>query len=94
MVSSPDEVSLPISGTAVSEHMDKGPLDFSRKQAGEVSERSICDLRVLQGAVRMVCIRSRKAERAVAGRGMPWRTCLGCDRRQVPGNEQEGGLGH
>lgn len=57
---------------AVSEHMDKGPLDFSRKQAGEVSERSVYDLRAPQGTVRMVPVRIVKAESAVAGRGVPW----------------------
>lgn len=63
-------------------------------ESKQVSERSVCELRAPQGAVRMVCIRSGEAERAVAGRGMPWQTCLGYDRRQVPGNEQEGGLEH
>lgn len=57
---------------AVSEHLDKGPLGFSGKQAGEVSERSVCDLRAPQGAVRTVRVRTVKAESAVAGRGVPW----------------------
>lgn len=52
--------------------MDKGPLDFSRKQAGDVSERSVCDLRAPQGTVRMVPVRIVRAESAVAGRGVPW----------------------